>query len=74
MDLTQEQIEFIETNRLIFTSNVTISKEQVVEMFSILSHITGKTQRPTGCGRCIASARLQVWTAYIKQVPQTDEE
>jgi len=68
MELTREQIEWIENNMLFFTSNIKPRKDQVESLFAILTHIDGKQHKPTGCGRCVASARNRVWAEYKKQI------
>ena len=62
--LNQQQINWIEQNELLFTSNIKMTKELVNGLFAIYSWVTGKNQRPTGCGRCVASAKAAVWAAY----------
>ena len=66
--LRQEDVDWLEANRLVFENHRrSMSKEQVAELFVILSWLTAKNQKPTGCGRCIASARDIVWATYKKQ-------
>lgn len=67
--LNPQQINWIEQNELLFTSNIKMTKELVNGLFAIYSWVTGKNQRPTGCGRCVASAKAAVWAAY-KQIEQ----
>ena len=65
--LREQDTKWIENNLFIFTGvNRSISKEQVTDLFAILSWLTGKNQKPTGCGRCIASARDTIWSTYNK--------
>lgn len=66
MELTPAQISWIEENRIFFTSNIKPTQELIQELFTIYSHVDGKTHKPTGCGRCIASARNRVWFEYQK--------
>jgi hypothetical protein len=74
MDFTTEQKEWISTNQLLFTSNVSVSREQVKELFALLSHMTGKTQRPTGCSRCIKTALRQIWVYYSDQLKREEDD
>lgn len=67
MDLTATQINWIEENKLFFTSNIRPTQELIHQLFFILTHIDGKTHKPSGCGRCVANARSKVWAQYQKQ-------
>jgi len=70
MELTQEHLEWIEENKLFFTSNVRPTQEQIHNLFFMLTHVDGKIHKPTGCSRCVASARNRVWAEYKKQTEE----
>lgn len=67
MELTAEQIRWVEDNMLFFTSSIRPNREQIEDLFSIYSMLDGKQHKPTGCGRCIATARNRVWSQFQKQ-------
>lgn len=64
---TQSQLIWIYSNRLLFTSSITWDKPRLTELFNLYSYLTGKVEKPVGCGRCVATARDRVWTQYKKQ-------
>lgn len=66
--LTQEHIEWIEANVLMFTTSQRMQREHIQQLFSMYSIVSGKLQRPTGCGACIRSALNAVWKQYQKQI------
>ena len=72
MELTGDHINWIEENKLFFTSNIRPSQEQIHQLFFMLTHLDGKVHKPTGCGRCVASARNRVWAQYQKQLESDD--
>ena len=71
--LNQNQINWVKEREFFFTNNVTLTKEEGVELFAIYSWVTGKNHRPTGCGRCVASAKSTVWAQYNRQQDDNKE-
>jgi len=64
---------WIEANLPLFMTNHSWTREQVTRLFEIYSDISGRPQKPTGCGRCIATAKGHVYkqyqTEYQKRTP-----
>ena len=68
--LNEQQVRWVEDHLQFFNvPNQTMSKEDTHSLFAIYTWVSGKNQKPTGCGRCIASAKAAVWAAY-KQTEQ----
>ena len=72
--LNPQQIKWIEANLWLFDGpGRTITKETAQTLFAIYSWIDGKNHRPTGCGRCIVTAKQAVWHQYKKQLENDDQ-
>lgn len=66
--LRESDLKWIKDHEWWFTiPNRTISREEVAELFQILSWVEGVHKAPTGCGRCVTSAKERIWTEYKKQ-------
>lgn len=63
--MTEEQLLWIEANRVIFTSNVSTSKENVLKVYEIYNTITGENKKPNGCGRCYVTTKKRVLKEYL---------
>ncbi len=63
--MTEEQLLWIEANRVIFTSNVSTSKENVKQVHDIYNTITGENKKPNGCGRCYVTTKKRVLKEYL---------
>ena len=63
--MTEEQLTWIEANMVIFTSNVSTSKENVETVYDIYNTITGENKRPNGCGRCYVTTKKRVLKEYL---------
>lgn len=63
--MTEEQLKWIEANMVIFTSNVSTSKENVHIVYDIYNTITGENKRPNGCGRCYVTTKKRVLKEYL---------
>jgi hypothetical protein len=71
--LSQQQIAWIKEHSWLFDGiSRSIDKETMASLFGIYSWIDGKNHRPTGCGRCVMSAKARVWAQYKKQ--QNDDQ
>ena len=65
--LNEAQMEWVRDHEYFFNvPNRSLSREDAVALFAIYSWVSGKTQKPTACGRCVASAKAAVWSAYNK--------
>lgn len=60
-----EQLQWIEDNLVIFTSNVSTSKENVQYVYDIYNVITDENKKPNGCSRCWVSVKKRVLKHYI---------
>jgi hypothetical protein len=59
-------ISWIEEHEWYFTGiNRALSREEIQTLFLILSWIEGREKKPTGCGRCVTSAKERVWQEYL---------
>lgn len=63
--MTEEQLLWMEDNLIIFTSNVSTSKENVQYVYDIYNAITNENKKPNGCGRCWVSVKKRVLKHYI---------
>ena len=63
--MTDKQLLWIEANRIIFTSNVSTSKENVQMVYDIYNTITGENKKPNGCGRCYVTTKKRVLKEYL---------
>ena len=63
--MTEEQLLWIEANRVIFTSNVSTSKDNVNTVYDIYNAITGENKKPNGCGRCWVTVKKRVLKEYL---------
>lgn len=63
--MTEEQLLWMEDNLVIFTSNVSTSKENVQYVYDIYNAITNENKKPNGCGRCWVSVKKRVLKHYI---------
>lgn len=59
---------WVQRNLNKFTNNVSWQRDEINILFEVYSNVTGKTQRPTGCSRCVASARSAVYAAYQQEL------
>ena len=66
--LREQDITFVKENLPFFErGNLKLGQEGMITLFGIYSWITGQTHKPTGCGRCVTSARKAVYAAFQKQ-------
>ena len=67
VNLLNDHIQWIRDHEWYFTTpNRSITREEIAYLFVILSWIEGKNKVPTGCGRCVQSAKERVWAEYKK--------
>lgn len=63
--MTPDQLQWVTDNMVIFTSNVSTTKENVQTVYDIYNAITGENKQPNGCGRCWVSVKKRVLKHYI---------
>ena len=63
--MTAAQLLWIDANRVIFTANVSTSKENVQMVYDIYNTITGENKKPNGCGRCYVTNKKRVLKEYL---------
>lgn len=68
--LTNEQMAWVKANQLFFTNNNSLAKEEIPTFWAVYSWVSGKNQKPTNCGRCVASGKTTIYTQYQKQIEQ----
>lgn len=68
--LTEEQMNWVKAHELFFTANNSLHKDAVPYFWAIYSWVSGKNQKPTNCGRCVASGKAVIYTQYQKQLEQ----
>ena len=72
--LNSTQIEWIKAREGFFTkANRGLSSLEAAELWAIYNWVTGKNQKPSGCGRCAATAKNTVWAQYKKQIQDDDK-
>lgn len=66
--LRPEDLNWIKEREWYFTGiNRSLNREDKIHMWAILSWATGKNQKPSGCGRCVTTAKNTLWALYLKQ-------
>jgi len=55
---------WIEANLPLFMTNHSWQKGQILQLFEIYSDVDKREHKPTGCGRCVATARARVYKEY----------
>ena len=63
--MTQEQLQWIEDNLIIFTANVSTSQENAKYVYEIYNSITGENKKPNGCSRCWVTVKKAVLKHYL---------
>ena len=66
--LTNQQLQWIQANELRFITNTGWPRDTIQQLFEIYSYVDNKTHKPTGCSRCVATARDIVYKQYKKQL------
>jgi hypothetical protein len=70
-ELREQDLNWIKEREWYFTGvNRSLSTPDRTMLFSILSWATGRTQTPSGCGRCMTTAKETLWSLYLKQTTQ----
>lgn len=70
--LTKEQMAWVAAHELFFKANNSLHKDAVPQFWAIYSWVSGKNQKPTNCGRCVATGKLVIYTQYQKQLEEND--
>jgi len=68
--MTQEDIDWVRANEILFRVNHTITPEQRQTIFNIYNRITGENKKTTSCGRCVRSVLNLVYFTYKKTINQ----
>ena len=71
--LTKEQIDWVAAHELFFTANNSLPKEAVPYFWATYSWVSGKNQKPTNCGACVATGKTVIYTQYQKQLTENDK-
>lgn len=66
--MTQEQLDFVRDNMLLFTTSRRFTPEQTTKVFGIYNSITGEQKKPTSCGRCITNTLKRILYEYNKLI------
>lgn len=61
--MTQADYEWLQLNQHIF-KNVKLTQEEKTMMIAIYNRVTGKTQKMTGCARCISNIKKRLFVEY----------
>lgn len=59
---------WVQRNLNKFQNNVSWQPDEIKILFEIYSKVDKKTHRPTGCSRCVASARARVYVEYQNEL------
>ena len=68
MELTKEQIEYLETNLSIFELSSKATSEQRTIVYGMYNDLTGQKKKPNSCGRCWRNVKMKVYQEYKKQI------
>ena len=63
--MTDDQLLWIEANKVIFTSNVSTTRDNVEYVYQIYNTITGENKKPNGCSRCWVTVKKRVLKEYL---------
>ena len=70
--LNSEQMAWVAAHELFFKANNSLHKDAVPTFWAIYSWVSGKNQKPTNCGRCVATGKTVIYTQYQKQLNADD--
>ena len=62
-----EHKQWVTDNMLIFTTSRRLTPQESTMLFEIVSDVTNKPTRPTGCGRCVTTAKQNIMFHYDKK-------
>ena len=62
--MRQEDINYIESNMLLFTTSRRYAPGELETIFSIYNRITGESKKVTGCGRCVNTTKQIILKHY----------
>jgi len=65
---------WVEAHELFFKANNALHKDAIPYFWQTYSWVSGKTQTPTNCGRCVASGKAVIYTQYKKQLDENDQQ
>ena len=62
--MKEEHKQWVTDNMLIFTTSRKLTPQENTMLFEIVSDVTNTPTRPTGCGRCVTTAKKNVMYHY----------
>ena len=65
--ITQDDKDWIETNKDYFTKNITLPNEFLNRLVEVNGRIKGQIEYLQGCGRCVKNMLEFVWAQYNNQ-------
>jgi hypothetical protein len=64
--MTQEHIDYVKNNMLLFTTSRRYLPGELQKIFDIYNEITGENKPPTSCGRCVTTVKNTILHDYKK--------
>jgi hypothetical protein len=64
--MTQEHIQYVADNMLLFTTSRRYSPEELTQIYAIYNAITGERKKATSCGRCLEGVKKRIILEYNK--------
>lgn len=64
--MTQEQLDFVTNNMLLFTTSRRYAPNELQQIFNIYNSITGENKKTTSCGRCVETVKKRILFEYDK--------
>ena len=64
--MTQEHIDYIESNMLLFTTSRRYAPAELQKIYEIYNAVTGENKKVTGCGRCQTNVKQIILFNYDK--------
>ena len=64
--LEQSDFEWIFQKPIVLNHNYKLNRYETLQLFAISNRLTGKSERPSGCGRCLYNVRERIKKAYEK--------
>ena len=65
--MTELHRQYVEHNKLLFTTSRRYKPEELKMIFEIYNVITGQNKKPTACGRCVTTAKQIILHHYENQ-------
>lgn len=61
---------WVEAHQTFFKANNSLPKDAIPYFWILFSWVSGKNQKPSNCGRCVATGKTTIYTQYLKQIEE----